>query len=116
MCWPDRNPAHRVRHRTRSNAYSSAAGVQGFSNGVDRTNHWAGQAAVMATAEPAGDIVPGRGHHPYPGHGVPPHQYRHAGGPPTTAYLRRSGHLDKYRRPSLARVLADVDAGPHSAT
>jgi hypothetical protein len=38
-------------------SYSSAAGVQGFSNGVDRTNHWAGQAAVMATAEPAGDIV-----------------------------------------------------------
>jgi hypothetical protein len=38
-------------------SYSSAAGIQGFSNGVDRTNHWAGQAAVMATAEPAGDIV-----------------------------------------------------------
>jgi anti-anti-sigma factor len=32
--------------------------------------------------------------------------------------LRISGvlrHLDEYRRPSLARVLADVDAGPHSA-
>jgi anti-anti-sigma factor len=32
--------------------------------------------------------------------------------------LRISGvlrHLDKHRRPSLAYVLADVDAGPHSA-
>ena len=26
-------------------------------NGVDRANHWAGQAAAMATAEPAGSIV-----------------------------------------------------------
>jgi nitronate monooxygenase len=25
--------------------------------GLDRANHWAGQAAAMATAEPAGDIV-----------------------------------------------------------
>jgi hypothetical protein len=32
--------------------------------------------------------------------------------------LRISGvlrHLDRHRRPSLAYVLADVDAGPHSA-
>ena len=33
--------------------------------------------------------------------------------------LRISGvlrHLDKHRRPSLAYVLADVDAGPHSGS
>ena len=30
---------------------------QGSSNGVDRANHWAGQAAAMTTAEPAGDSV-----------------------------------------------------------
>lgn len=29
----------------------------GFPNGLDRANHWAGQAAAMATAEPASDIV-----------------------------------------------------------
>jgi nitronate monooxygenase len=30
---------------------------QGSPNGLDRASHWAGQAAAMATAEPAGDIV-----------------------------------------------------------
>jgi nitronate monooxygenase len=30
---------------------------KGFPHGIDRANHWAGQAAAMATAEPAGDIV-----------------------------------------------------------
>ena len=30
---------------------------KGSPNGLDRANHWAGQAAAMATAEPAGDIV-----------------------------------------------------------
>jgi nitronate monooxygenase len=30
---------------------------KGFPNGLDRANHWAGQAAALATAEPAGDIV-----------------------------------------------------------
>jgi len=30
---------------------------QGSPTGLDRANHWAGQSAAMATAEPAGDIV-----------------------------------------------------------
>jgi nitronate monooxygenase len=30
---------------------------QGSPTGLDRANHWAGQAAAMATAEPASDIV-----------------------------------------------------------
>jgi nitronate monooxygenase len=30
---------------------------QGSPDGLDRANHWAGQGAAMATAEPAGDIV-----------------------------------------------------------
>jgi nitronate monooxygenase len=30
---------------------------QGYPNGLDRANHWAGQAAALATAEPAGSIV-----------------------------------------------------------
>jgi enoyl-[acyl-carrier protein] reductase II len=30
---------------------------KGSPNGIDRANHWAGQAAAMATAEPAGGIV-----------------------------------------------------------
>jgi nitronate monooxygenase len=30
---------------------------QGSPDGLERSNHWAGQAAALATAEPAGDIV-----------------------------------------------------------
>jgi nitronate monooxygenase len=30
---------------------------QGAPDGLERSNHWAGQAAAMAAAEPAGDVV-----------------------------------------------------------